>query len=127
MHAATNDEYQDSASTGSLVSARRCWLDLGVTGALPHLQQFSFGFACPSRRMALGLMDFLGYAPYAGFVTAGDGSGAWRVAGTTRPRVHSLPSLEHLFMDLRRAAARYDSRLVTLDLLPAWAGWITGA
>lgn len=117
-----NDEYQDGASMGSLVSARRCWLDLRVARALTRRQQFSFSFACPSRPMALGLADFLGSGPYAGVLSTGDDDGtppdAWRVAGTTHPTHHSLPCLEHLFMGLRRTAARYESRLVTLDLLP---------
>jgi hypothetical protein len=126
-----NDEYQDGASMGSLVSARRCWLDLQAASALSRPQRFSFAFTCPSRLMALGLMDFLRYLPYAGFVGATDGIvprpvGVWQVAGTTRPEVRSLTCLEHLFMGLRHAATRYESRLVTLDLLPVSARWVTG-
>jgi hypothetical protein len=124
MSGMSNDEYQDGASLGSLVSARRCWLDLQAAQALVQPHRFFFAFDCPSQLMALGLVSFLRYAPYAGFVDARDDGGAptrgpWQVAGTTRPLVRSLPSLEHLFMGLRRAAARYDSSLITLDLLPA--------
>lgn len=132
MHASLNDEYQDGASLGSLVSARECWLDLQASRALIHPQRFFFAFDAPSRLMALGLVDFLRYTPFAGFVDASDGArarpiGTWHVAGTTRPADRSLSCLEHLFMGLRRAAARYDSTLVTLDLLPVSAGGETGA
>jgi len=82
--------------------------------------------------MAGGLTDFLRYADYAGFVRAPDapvvGTGpAWRVLGTTRPAVWSLESLEHLFMDLRRAGVRYASALASLELLPMTDGGMSGA
>ncbi len=132
MRSSLNDEYQDGASKGSLVSARQCWLDLQATRALRQPQRFFFAFDAPSRLMALGLVEFLRYTPFAGFVDASDGGsvrarGAWHIVGTTRPTVRSLSCLEHLFMGLRRAAARYDSTLVTLDLLPVPAGRVTGA
>lgn len=118
-----HDEYQDGISAGSLVKARGCWLDLVAAGLLSLPQRFTFVFQCPSQRMALGLMDFLRYTHYAGFVrtveVAGmDRAGAWQVVGTTRATVWSLQSLEHLFMRLRGAGSRYESALVTLDLLP---------
>jgi hypothetical protein len=125
MAAAGHDEYQDGASPGSLASACRHWLELQAARALVHPQQFTFAFACPTRRMAFGLADFLVYGPHAGYAHARDGdalAAAWLVSGTTRPRCQSLPRLEHLFMDLRQAAARYESQLVTLHLLPAWPG-----
>ncbi len=73
--------------------------------------------------MALGLTDFLRHAPHAGFVrTLGRASllegDRWQVVGTTLAAVWSLPSLEHLFMRMRSAAARYESALVALDLVP---------
>jgi len=73
--------------------------------------------------MARGLTDFLRYADYAGFVRTPDAlvagtAAAWPVLGTTQPAVWSLESLEHLFMDLRRAGVRYGSELAALDLLP---------
>ena len=116
------DEYQDGRSPGSLVKARRCWLDLIAAGALPLSQRFTFTFQCPSRRMAVGLTDFLRYADYAGFIRPGDAVGQrterpWDVKGTTRSAIWSLPSLENLFMRLRAAASRYESALVTLDLV----------
>jgi hypothetical protein len=131
MRAALNDEYQDGTSMGSLVSARECWLDLQAARELIRPQRFFFAFDCPSRLMALGLVGFLRYAPYAGLVDARDGTGArvpgaWQVAGSTRPQVRSLSCLEHLFMGLRQAAARYDSDLVTLDILPVWGACVTG-
>ncbi|NIM48614.1 MAG: hypothetical protein GTN62_02760 [Gemmatimonadales bacterium] len=123
MSAALPDEYQDGASTGSLVKARRYWLDLLAADILRLPQQFTFVFHCPTQRMALGLMDFLRYTPFAGFVRTTDRVGhtqgdRWQVAGTTHATVWSLPSLEHLFMRLRRAGSRYECALVTLDLLP---------
>ncbi len=117
------DEYQDGASAGSLVKARRHWLDLVAADRLPLPQQFTFVFHSPTQRMALGLMEFLRYTYYAGFVrTTGQiavhDEEPWQVAGTTRATVWCLPSLEHLFMRLRSAGPRYESALVTLDLLP---------
>lgn len=116
------DEYQDGLSAGSLVKARRCWLELLHAAALHHRRRFTFVFQCPTKRMALGLTDFLRYAHYAGFVRITDGSdvperNAWKVAGSTHAAVWSLPSLEHLFMDLRGAGTRYGSALVMLDLV----------
>jgi hypothetical protein len=124
MIAALPDEFQDAGSTGSLVQARRCWLDLMAAGALPLPQRFTFTFRCPSQRMAAGLTDFLRYADFAGFVRSTDPTGGaapdpWDVAGTTHAAIWSLPSLEHLFMRLRGAGARYESALLTLNLLPA--------
>jgi hypothetical protein len=123
VRVALPDEYQDGVSAGSLVKARRCWLDLVAADVLPLPQRFTFVFRSPTQRMALGLMDFLRYTDYAGFVRPTDRVGApegnpWQVAGTTHATVWSLPSLEHLFMRLRRAGSRYESALVTLDLLP---------
>lgn len=123
MSAALPDEYQDGLSAGSLAKARRCWLDLLANDTLLVPQRFTFIFRCPTERMALGLTDFLRYAQYAGFVRAIDRVGIpeedpWQVVGTTRSTVWSLQSLEHLFMRLRKAGARYESALVTLDLLP---------
>jgi hypothetical protein len=118
-----DNEYQDGASLGSLVKARRCWLDLLAAEILPLPQRFTFVFHCPTQRMALGLMDFLRYTHYAGFVRTTDRvevpqGDPWQVAGTSYATVWSLPSLEHLFMCLRGAGSRYESALVTLDLLP---------
>jgi len=120
--AALPDEFQDGHSAGSLVQARRCWLDLMAAGALPLPQRFTFAFRCPTERMAVGLTDFLRYADFAGFVRSTDPAGGaaadpWNVSGTTHAAVWSLPSLEHLFMRLRGAGARYESALVTLNLL----------
>jgi len=117
------DEYQDGLSAGSLVKARRCWLELLDADALHRHQWFTFVFHCPTERMARGLTDFVRYAAYAGFVHVADrdgvpARGAWNVAGTTHGTIWSLPSLEHLFMDLRGAGVRYGSALVTLDLVP---------
>jgi hypothetical protein len=117
------DEYQDGRSAGSLVKARRCWLELMGAGVLPLPQRFTFVYRCPTARMAAGLTDFLRYADYGGFVrSTGDlvvtEAPPWQVAGTTRAAVWSLASLEHLFMRLRGAGSRYDSRLAVLDLVP---------
>jgi hypothetical protein len=113
------DEYQDGVCHGSLVRARRCWLDLLAADALPLPHRFTFVFGCPTERMAQGLTDFLRYTPYAGVVrTAGEpGTAAWQVVGTTHPTIWSLPSLEHLFMHLRGAGARYESPIEALDLV----------
>jgi hypothetical protein len=127
VRATLPDEYQDGRSAGSLVKARRCWLDLMGAGALPLPQRFTFAFSCPTERMAVGLTDFLRYAEYAGFVRSTGtlvvaADVPWRVAGTTPAAVWSLASLEHLFMRLRGAGARYDSSLASLDLLPTERG-----
>lgn len=132
MRAAHPDEYQDGRTAGSLVLARRCWLDLLGADTLVRPQRFTFVFRCPSEPLARGLTDFLRYAHYAGFVRAADAAAAgpgpaWRVAGTTLPAVWSLESLEHLFMDLRRAGVRYGSTLASLDLLPMTDGSMSGA
>jgi hypothetical protein len=114
------DEYQDGWSAGSLVQARRCWLELDAADLLAHPQRFAFVFEAPTDRMAVGLTDFLRYAHYAGFVRSTErAEGPWRVAGTTHAAVRTLTGLEHLFMQLRGAGSRYASALVTLDLLPA--------
>jgi hypothetical protein len=124
MTAALPDEYQDGLSEGSLSRARRCWLDLAATGSLQAPHRFTFAFQSPSPRMALGLTTFLRTANHAGFVRtlerpeAPDGVG-WQVVGTTLSAVWSLASLEHLFMRMRGAATRYDSALVSLELVPA--------
>jgi hypothetical protein len=123
VSAAHPDEYQDGVSAGSLVKARRCWLELWDADALHLPQRFTFAFGCPSQHMARGLARFLQYAHYAGFVRATDRvrvpqTDPWQVGGTTHAAVWSLPSLEHLFMRLRKAGSRYESALVTLDLLP---------
>lgn len=123
MSAVLPDEYQDGVSAGSLVTARRHWLDLLAADTLPLPQWFTFVFQSPTQRMALGLMDFLRYTEYAGFVRTTDRADIppvdpWQVAGTTRATAWSLPSMEHLFMHLRAAGSRYESVLVTLDLLP---------
>ena len=125
MRAAFPDEYQNGRTAGSLVLARRCWLDLRDADTLTLPQRFTFVFRCPGERMARGLTDSLRYAPFAGFVRAADVPAegpAWQVAGTTKPAVWSLASLEHLFMDLRHAGVRYGSELATLDLLPTMGG-----
>jgi hypothetical protein len=114
------DEYQDGGSAGSLVRARRCWLELDAADLLQHPQRFAFAFEAPTDRMAVGLTDFLRYAHYAGFVRSTERAEApWRVAGTTHAALRSLTSIEHLFMHLRTAASRYASTLVTLERLPA--------
>ena len=123
MSIALPDEYQDGVTAGSLVQARRCWLDLVAADALPQPQRFTFVFHAPSPRMARGLVAFLRYAEYTGFVRTLDRArtpdqSAWAVTGTTRATVWSLSSLEHLFMRLRGAGSRYQSGLETLDLLP---------
>ncbi len=122
MSARFPDEYQDGTSTGSLINARRCWRDLVTTDELQLPQLFTFVFHCPTERMAVGLVDYLRYTSYAGYVRVANGSATpaidpWRVTGTTHATVWSLASLEHLFMGLRRAGARYRSALVTLDLV----------
>ena len=123
MSAALPDEYQDGVAAGSLVKARRCWYDLVAADVLHLPQRFTFGFGCPTQHLALGLMDFLRHTGDAGSVhttdrVEGPKENAWQVAGTTHATVWSLPSLEHLFMRLRRAGLRYESALVTLSLLP---------
>lgn len=117
------DEYQNEDSAGSLVEARRCWLELVDADALQILQRFTFVFDCPTELMALGLVAFMRYTAGPGFVRATDSLGVvrarpWQVIGTSPAAVWSLSSLEHLFMRLRGAASRYESVLVTLDLLP---------
>lgn len=117
------DEYQDGASAGSLVKSRRHWLHLLDADVLPVPQQFTFAFGCPSRRMARGLANFLRYTRDASLVRAVDRApvpvdDGWSVTGSTNALIWCLPSLEHLGMRLRRAGARYESTLVTLDLLP---------
>jgi hypothetical protein len=83
-------------------------------------QRFSFAFGCPTERMAQGLRELLRFGPYAGIVGSAvdDGGGRWEVLGTTHAAVWCLPSLEHLFMHLRAAGARYESPIVSLDLVP---------
>jgi hypothetical protein len=122
VSAALPDEYQDGVSAGSLVKARGCWIDLLTADVLPLAQRFTFVFHCPTQRMALGLTDFLRYTAFAGYVRMTDPMGrplgdSWKVAGTTNAAVWSLPTLEHLFMRLRAAGMRYESALVTLDLM----------
>jgi hypothetical protein len=117
------DEYQDGGSAGSLAKARRCWLDLTAADAQHLPQLFTFVFHCPTERSAIGLMGFLRAKLYAGFVrTTVEGSAyqddQWSVVGTTHAAIWSLSNLEHLFMRLRGAGLRYESTLVTLDLLP---------
>jgi hypothetical protein len=124
MSAALPDEYQDGLSEGSLGRARRCWLDLTAAGSLKAPQRFTFTFQSPSPRMALGLTTFLRYAAHAGFVrtlecTLTPDGDRWQVVGSTLTVVWSLASLEHLFMRMRAAAARYESVLTSLELVPA--------
>jgi len=119
LHTSQHDEYQDGMTPGSLAMARRCWLDLSDAGKLTT-QRFTFVFQCPTERMAVGLTDFLRYTDYSGYVRIVDGVGIprnqrWQVVGTTSARIWSLSSLEHLFMRLRAAGARYVAVLVTLD------------
>lgn len=126
-HGAVADEYQDGGSAGSLVMARGSWLDLVAAQVLDLPQQFTFLFHSPSRPLAVGLARFLGYAPHVGFVRAAaragsPDDGSWQVAGTSRPAVWCLGGIEHLFMRLRRAGARYDSTLVSVVLLPRVSG-----
>ena len=116
---ARTDEYQDGLSAGSLVRARRCWLELAADELLALPQRFAFVFEAPTGRMAVGLTDFLRYAHYAGFVRSTERvESPWQVRGTTHASLRTLPSLEHLFMHLRLAGVRYESTLTTLDLLP---------
>jgi hypothetical protein len=73
--------------------------------------------------MALGLTTFLRYAEHAGLVrtlerTETPDGDRWRVVGTTLTAVWSLASLEHLFMRMRSAAARYDCVLESLERVP---------
>jgi hypothetical protein len=117
------DEYQDAASAGSLVQARRCWLDLMNAASLPYPQRFAFDFRCPTERMAVGLVGHLRYADPGSYARVRDpvvtAAGApWEITGTTTASVWSLPALEHLFMRLRHAGARYESTLEQLTLLP---------
>jgi len=117
------DEYQDGVSAGSLVKARRCWLDLLAADTLPLPQRFTFDFRCPTQPMAVGLASFLRDADYTGFVRSTTcveipDEHPWQVAGTTHATVRSLSNLEHLFMRLRGAGSRFESALVTLDVLP---------
>jgi hypothetical protein len=123
MTGALPDEYQDGLSEGSLVRARRCWLDLTAAGSLRTPQRFTFAFQSRSLRMALGLTTFLRYAEHAGLVrtlerTETPDGDRWRVVGTTLTAVWSLASLEHLFMRMRSAAARYDCVLESLERVP---------
>lgn len=124
MTGALPDEYQDGLSAGSLIRARRCWLDLAAAGSLQDPRRFTFAFQSPSPHMALGLTTFLRYTAHAGFVRTLERSvtpdaDRWQVVGTTLTVVWSLESLEHLFMRMRGAAARYDSALMSLELVPA--------
>ena len=123
MRAALRDEHQDGVSAGSLVKARRCWLDLLAADILPLSQRFTFVFRSPTQRMALGLMDFLRYTRHAGSVRTTDRVGVpqgdpWQAAGTTHATVWSLRSLGHLVTRLRGAGSRSEPALVTLNLLP---------
>ena len=123
MSLAIHDEYQDGVSAGSLARARGCWHDLMMSQALPLPQRFTYAFRCPGQREALGLIDFLRHTEYAAFLQTTSRAGLpagdpWQVVGTTRAFVWSLPSLEHLFMRMRRAGPRFESALVTLDLVP---------
>ena len=116
MTAALPDEYQDGLSEGSL--------DLAAAGSLQAPQRFNFTFQSPSSRMALGLTTFLRYVARAGFVrtlerTDTPDGDRWQVVGTTLSAVWSLARLEHLFMRMRGAAERYDSELMSLELVPA--------
>lgn len=122
MSAVLPDEYQDGLSAGSLVKARRCWHELVATDGVRFPQRFTFVFHCPTERMALGLMDFLRYTSYAGYVRTADrvvisAIDPWQVTGTTHATVWSLQTLEHLFMRLAGAGSRYESVLMTLDLV----------
>ena len=117
------DEYQDGLSAGSLVKARSCWLELSAAEALHLPQRFTFAFGFPSQLMARGLTRFLRHTRYAGFVRPTNHVGTrvedpWRVRGTTRAAVWSLPTLEHLFMRLRKAGSRYESALLIPSLQP---------
>jgi hypothetical protein len=122
METLLHDEYQDGASIGSLRSASGHWLDLRTDRMSVGPQQFTFAFTCPSPLMAEELVRHLRNSEHMGLVTTRDGGSVppapWRVDGSTRPELLSLPHLEHLFMGLRRAAERFDSTLVALDLLP---------
>ena len=118
------DEYQDSLSVGSLFKARSCWQQLLAADRLALPQQFSFAFRCPSALMATALYESLRRAADAGCVGSVDRDaaqveGSWQVTGRTHDTPWSLPSLEHLFMRLRRAGSRFDSSLTTLDLVAA--------
>jgi hypothetical protein len=108
MTAALPDEYQDGLSEGSLGRARRCWQDLAAAGSLQAPQRFNFTFQSPSSRMARTLER----------TDTPDGD-RWQVVGTTLSAVWSLARLEHLFMRMRGAAERYDSELMSLELVPA--------
>lgn len=120
--AALPDEYQDGASAGSLVNARRIWLDLSDADTLPLPHHFTFLFHAPNRRMAQGLADCLRDTPYGGVVRTGDETGPagdrWPVAGSTPATVWSLARLEHLSMCLRGVGSCHESALVTLDVQP---------
>lgn len=127
MRAAHPDEYQDGISAGSLARARSCWHELLAADGLPLPQRFAFVFHCPTRHLAAALTDFLQHTHFGGFVTSTDRVGLpdgaqWHVAGSTHATVWSLPSLEHLFMRLRRAGTHHDSALATLHLLPVTRG-----
>ncbi len=120
MHSVLEDEYQDGVSAGSLVRARRCWLDLLAAHLDTLPQLFTFVFECPTQMLAIALMDNLRYTNFAGYVRVGGlddvPTDPWRVSGTTLASVWSLPALEHLFMRLRRAGLRYGSTLVLVEL-----------
>ena len=122
MHHVLDDEFQDGVSAGSLVRARRCWLDLLAADSETLPQLFTFVFQCPTQKLAVALMDCLRYTNFAGYVRV-EGrddfpTHQWRVTGTTMASVWSLAALEHLFMRLRRAGSRYESTLVLLELQP---------
>jgi len=116
------DEFQDASSAGSLIQARRCWLDLLAVQTPPQPQRFAFGFDCPTEHMAVGLQQYLRYADPGSYVrmparTMTIDRPAWRIVGTTNASIWSLPALEHLFMRLRSAARRYESTLEQVGLL----------
>ncbi len=114
-----DDEYQESTSIGSLVSARECWLSLVEQGHQALPREYTFTFACPNQWAADGLADYLQrtsrsavaiVTPWVTLRVWDD----WHVEGTTPRRLPSLASLEHLFSGLRHAATRHQSELVGL-------------
>lgn len=116
------DEYQDGASAGSLVRARRCWRDLLAAEALHLPQQFRFAFQCPTEDVALSLMEFLQSSNAYEYTTEGVAMSRrdhWHLEGTTPATIWSLSSLEHLFMRMRGAGARHGCALMGLDMLSA--------
>lgn len=120
MRARRDDEYQDSLATGSLVGALALWQSLLAANRHTQPQQLAFGFVCSSesraRRVAAALLRHRACATARVHPTEGKARADWRIEGTTRQEVQSLPNLEGLFTWLTTAAQ--DHQVTLHDL--AW-------